>query len=202
MSIKRYDGSNWVEPSSIKRFDGSKWVDVEKIMRYDGSNWVSVYLGGTHYYLRLTGIDSSSVNITVASDGTITFYGNASSALISLCVMIDYVVPANNPFDITVTSANILRLPSMYLGFSNTTGLKDVSVSKTLTTTATSYKSGSLTPTVNSYPYALFMLSTSGSISVGTQVGFTLRFDEVINVNTSERAPTPFVYDSSKNKYS
>ena len=40
MSIKRFDGSNWVDAPTHKRFDGSNWVDAPSVKRFDGSNWI------------------------------------------------------------------------------------------------------------------------------------------------------------------
>ena len=39
MTIKRWDGSKWVNVSAIYRWDGSKWVKA-KCRRWDGSKWV------------------------------------------------------------------------------------------------------------------------------------------------------------------
>lgn len=40
MSIKRFDGSNWVDAPTHKRFDGSNWIDAASVKRFDGSNWI------------------------------------------------------------------------------------------------------------------------------------------------------------------
>lgn len=40
MSIKRYDGTSWVDNLAKKRFDGANWVDAASVKRFDGLNWI------------------------------------------------------------------------------------------------------------------------------------------------------------------
>ena len=40
MSVKRFDGGNWVDAPTHKRYDGSNWVDAPSVKRYDGANWI------------------------------------------------------------------------------------------------------------------------------------------------------------------
>lgn len=196
MSIKRYDGANWIEPSNVKRFDGSNWIDADGVKRFDGSNWVTVYIRGTKYYFEFTGLFPSSITVNVSTDGVVTVFGVARSQLPSLYVTMDYEVPANTPFVFSVTCANILLLPQLYLGFGS--GMKAVNVSKTLTTIPSTYGTGSLiTPTVISKPYALFAVSSP--ISSGSRVGFSFKPNELRNTNTGILAPTPFAYNPDQN---
>lgn len=46
MSLKRYNGSAWVDVESVKRYNGSAWVDCESVKRYTGSAWVEVWSNG------------------------------------------------------------------------------------------------------------------------------------------------------------
>lgn len=40
MSVKRFDGSNWVDVSLVKRWNGSVWVDAQSVKRWADSAWV------------------------------------------------------------------------------------------------------------------------------------------------------------------
>ena len=46
MTMKRWDGSAYVDISTAKRWDGSAWVDLTIAKRWDGSAWVDITLPG------------------------------------------------------------------------------------------------------------------------------------------------------------
>lgn len=40
MSVKRWNGSSWIDAGNIRRWNGSAWIDASSVKRYDGSNWI------------------------------------------------------------------------------------------------------------------------------------------------------------------
>lgn len=46
MTLKRWNGSSWVDLTFIKRWNGSAWVDLTTLKRWSGSAWVDVPLPG------------------------------------------------------------------------------------------------------------------------------------------------------------
>lgn len=45
-TLKRWDGSAYVDLSTFKRWDGSAWVDITTAKRWDGANWIDIALPG------------------------------------------------------------------------------------------------------------------------------------------------------------
>lgn len=194
MSVLRFDGYNFIDPTSHKRYDGSNWIDVENEKRYDGSKWVSVYVRGTQFYLKIQGVNTSSIHITNSSDGTLNFYGTASLTIPTVTVMVDTLVSANKIASITATCSNQGNLPTVYLGFKQ--GLKEVSkkYDGVLNSSSNTLSSENLTPTVASYPYAQFMVKTQQSI--GSSVGFTIRLEVIMS--NSVLLPKPYYHNPVK----
>ena len=95
MSIKRYDGSNYVDVENIKRFDGSNWVDTETNMRYDGSNWVE-FLSRTPKFTLDAEVGIKTKEITRIADNRIRIYivGNGTECYVRFRCF-DIVIPAS-----------------------------------------------------------------------------------------------------------
>lgn len=46
MTIKRWNGSSYVDLTTLKRWNGSAWVDITLAKRWSGSAWVDIPLPG------------------------------------------------------------------------------------------------------------------------------------------------------------
>lgn len=75
MSLKRYDGSSFIDGSAQMRFDGANWVDISSAKRFDGTNWIEtleqqlvikrVAFNGS----AIEDWNNASLNDTVSADG-------------------------------------------------------------------------------------------------------------------------------------
>lgn len=43
-TLKRYNGTSYVNPTTTKRYDGSAWVNVKAVKRWNGSAWENTWL--------------------------------------------------------------------------------------------------------------------------------------------------------------
>lgn len=43
MSIKKYDGINWVDAQYIRRYENESWKDLQYIRKCDGINWIDIF---------------------------------------------------------------------------------------------------------------------------------------------------------------
>jgi len=43
LSLKKFNGSSWVDIKSLKRFNGSSWQEAASMKRFSGSAWLDVF---------------------------------------------------------------------------------------------------------------------------------------------------------------
>ena len=72
MSVKKYNGLNWVDLTTIKKYDGSSWVDLQYMRRYDGTNWIDM-LQPTFKFLQYTYSGTGSY-YNIQEDGSLNYY--------------------------------------------------------------------------------------------------------------------------------
>lgn len=50
MSIKKYNGSSWIDTTINKKYNGSSWVDLSYARKHNGSSWVDMLATDIHLY--------------------------------------------------------------------------------------------------------------------------------------------------------
>lgn len=73
MSVKRFDGTNWIDVASVKRFDGLNWIDAASVKRFDGTNWVETRQQNKMKFIQYNNNDGQT-NFSITDNGNTLNY--------------------------------------------------------------------------------------------------------------------------------
>ncbi len=125
MSIKRFDGTNWVDVASAKRFDGTNWVEAQNVKRFDGANWVDAWMASGSLTFESNNIISlSDYNV---NNGNLNCYmANHNSLNQWIKYNIGFTTPTlTNPiisFDVSLTTRGDGNGTSFYVYITTSSG--------------------------------------------------------------------------------